>query len=219
MALSALGFLSHSTLTGPRVTFAMARDGLFFRRLAAVDPARHVPSLAIALQAAWAGVLALTGSYEQILSYVVSTNFLFFGVCAAALFVLRAKHGAAFTGFRAPGHPWTSGLFILACAVVVASALWSFPVSSPDRLRHSAGRHVPPYLYWAPDGLRSRSGPADDQGRPRPRVGLHALRQARDRRTLQPGRQRRRQTASWPIWPPLWTTSSCAGPTTMVTRP
>jgi len=133
IGLSALAFLSQSTLTGPRVLFAMARDGLFFRALASVSPATRVPALAIVVQAAWASVLALTGGYEQILSFVIAMNVLFFGLTAAGLFVLRrreARGGARHQGYRTPGHPWTTGLFVAACALIVASSFWSYPVNS-----------------------------------------------------------------------------------------
>jgi basic amino acid/polyamine antiporter, APA family len=72
-------------LTGPRVYFAMAKDGLFFRHAGDVAQSSHVPVVAIVIQAIWTAVLALSGSYEQILSYVTSMNFLFFGLCASCL--------------------------------------------------------------------------------------------------------------------------------------
>ena len=134
VALSAVGFVSQSMLTGPRVYFAMARDGLFFRQAAAISQGSRAPVVAIILQAIWTGVLALSGSYDQILSYVTSMNFLFFGVSASCVFVLRRRErvsGVALSrGFRAPLFPWTVGLFILACAAVVAASFWINPVNS-----------------------------------------------------------------------------------------
>ena len=85
-------------------------------------------------QAVWTGVLALSGSYDQILSYVISMNFLFFGLSASCLFVLRRREavagGAIAAGYRAPLHPWTTGLFILACIGVVGCSFWAYPVNS-----------------------------------------------------------------------------------------
>jgi APA family basic amino acid/polyamine antiporter len=144
IALSALGFLSQAMLTGPRVYFAMARDGLFFRQAAGVSEASRAPVVAILLQAVWTSLLALSGTYEQILSYVIAMNFLFFGVSASCLFALRRQPAR---GFRAPGHPWTTGLFILACAVVVASSFWAYPVNSLIGYALMAAG-APPYLYW-----------------------------------------------------------------------
>jgi basic amino acid/polyamine antiporter, APA family len=146
IALSAVAFLSQSTLTGPRVYFAMARDGLFFRKVADISEGARVPAIAIVLQAAWTCLLALSGSYEQILSYVIATNFLFFGLSAGCLFILR-RRGFAHAGFRAPWHPLTTGLFILACVLVVASSFWAYPINSLIGYALMAAG-VPPYLVW-----------------------------------------------------------------------
>ena len=152
IALSAIAFLSQGMLTGPRVLFAMARDGLFFRRLAAVSETSRVPVAAILLQAAWAGILALSGTYEQILSYDIATNFLFFGLSASCLFVLRRRDSAgAFHGYRAPLHPWSTGLFVLACAAIVACSIWSYPVNSLIGYGIMA-LGVPPFLWWRRQG-------------------------------------------------------------------
>lgn len=129
IAISALGFLSQGMLTTPRVYFAMAEDRLFFHRLAAVSPRTHAPIAAILLQGAAACLIALSGTYSQILSYVVSVDFIWFGLTGAALFVFRRRDPAA-ASFRAPGHPWTTGFFVLACAVTVAGTIWNHPVNS-----------------------------------------------------------------------------------------
>jgi APA family basic amino acid/polyamine antiporter len=108
--------------------------------------------VAIALQAAWTAVLALSGSYERILSYVIAMNFLFFGLSASCLFVLRRR--SAGEGFRAPFHPVTTGAFIAACAVVVAASFWAYPVDSLIGYAIMAAG-IPPYLYWR--GKRRRA--------------------------------------------------------------
>ncbi|HEX3107931.1 MAG TPA: amino acid permease, partial [Thermoanaerobaculia bacterium] len=95
IAISTLGFLSQSMLTAPRVYYAMAADGLFFRSVAKVHPTTRVPVVAIALQGVVAIVIALSGTYEQILSYVVSVDFIFFGLTGAALFLFRRNVGRA----------------------------------------------------------------------------------------------------------------------------
>jgi basic amino acid/polyamine antiporter, APA family len=156
IGLSAIAFVSQSMLTSPRVYFAMARDGLFFRQAAAVGETSRAPVIAIVLQAAWTGVLALSGSYDQILSYVIAMNFLFFGLSASCLFVLRRREralGVEATGFRAPWHPWTTGAFVLACAVVVGASFWAYPVNSLIGYAILL-LGLPPYLYWRRKGLR-----------------------------------------------------------------
>lgn len=131
IAVSTLGFLSQSILTGPRVYFAMAQDGLFFRSVARVTHKTQVPAVAIILQSCWTAVIALSGSYEQILNYVVSTNFVFFGLSATCLFLLRRRdQGGTASGFRAPGHPYTTLLFIAACWLVVIDTIYKYPANS-----------------------------------------------------------------------------------------
>ena len=129
IAISALGFLSQGMLTAPRVYFAMAEDGLFFRKVAEVNAATRVPILAIALQGAAAIAIALSGTYGQILSYVVSVDFIWFGLTGFALFIFRRRDPAK-ADFSAPGHPFTTGLFVVACALVVIATLVSNPVNS-----------------------------------------------------------------------------------------
>ncbi len=131
IAVSTIGFLSQSILTAPRVYFAMARDGLFFRAVARVSHRSRVPVIAIVLQGIWAVIVALTGKYDQILNYVVTIDVLFFGLTGAALFVFRAKSDAAREAersfVRVPGHPFTTALFVLACWGLAISTLWRFP--------------------------------------------------------------------------------------------
>jgi APA family basic amino acid/polyamine antiporter len=134
ITISTLGFLSQSILTAPRVYFAMAYDGLFFRAVAWLHPRTRVPVVAILLQSVWTMVVALSGRYEQILNYVVSMDFLFFGLTATTIFVFRrrAAHGAmtASAGFRVPGHPVTTVAFIAICWWVVANSLYRYPRNS-----------------------------------------------------------------------------------------
>ncbi len=129
IAFSAFGFLAQSMLTAPRVYFAMAQDGLFFRSVARVHPRTRAPIVAIALQGAWAIVIALSGSYAQVVNYVVAMDCLFIGLTAICLFGLRRKDGAA-PAFRVPGHPWTTLLFIAAEWVVVAATFANDPLRS-----------------------------------------------------------------------------------------
>jgi APA family basic amino acid/polyamine antiporter len=129
ISISALGFLSQGMLTTPRVYFAMAEDRLFFRGLATVNARTHAPIAAILLQGVVACLIAVTGSYGHILSYVVSVDFIWFGMTGAALFVFRRRQRES-DGFRAPLHPWTTGFFVLACAVTVAGTIWNHPVNS-----------------------------------------------------------------------------------------
>ena len=125
IAISALGFLSQGMLTAPRVYFAMAEDGLFFRSVAAVNATTRVPIVAIVLQGVAASVIALSGTFGQILSYVVSVDFIFFGLTGAALFVFRRRDPDQRVAFKVPLHPITTGLFVAACALTVIATVWN----------------------------------------------------------------------------------------------
>jgi APA family basic amino acid/polyamine antiporter len=146
IAISALGFLSQSMLTAPRVYFAMADDGLFFRKFAQVSERTHAPVMAILLQGTAAMAIALSGTYGQILSYVTSVDFIFFGLTGAALFVFRRRDPQG-AGFNAPGHPFTTGLFVLACALIVIATVASSPKNSAIGFAILLAG-VPACLYW-----------------------------------------------------------------------
>ena len=148
IAISTIGFLSQSMLTAPRVYFAMADDGLFFKQLAWLNRAR-VPAFAIALQGALAIVIALVASkYEQILNYVVSVDVVFFALSAVCVFVFRRNRAAATDTFRIPGHPFTTLFFIGACAVITFSLLYKFPLNSAISFGIML-LGVPAYFIWA----------------------------------------------------------------------
>jgi APA family basic amino acid/polyamine antiporter len=147
IAISALGFLSQGMLTAPRVYFAMAEDGLFFRRVAEVSPKTRVPVVAIVLQGAAAAIVAVSGTFGQILSYVVSVDFIFFGLTGAALFVFRRRDPHQAVAFRAPLHPLTTGLFVAACAITVVATVWNNPVNSLIGYAILLAG-VPACLYW-----------------------------------------------------------------------
>jgi APA family basic amino acid/polyamine antiporter len=146
IAISTLGFLSQSMLTAPRVYYAMARDGLFFRAVARVHPGTRVPIAAIALQGLLAVVIALSGRYEQILNYVVSVDFIGFGLTGAALFVFR-RRGERAASFRTPGHPVTTAFFVVASFLVVVNTVWQYPENTLIGLAILAAG-VPAYLLW-----------------------------------------------------------------------
>ena len=146
IAISTLGFLSQSMLTAPRVYYAMAKDGLFFRSVGDVHPVTRVPIVAIILQGAVAIIIAISGKYEQILSYVVAIDFVFFGLTGAALFVFR-KRDTEDAEFKAPGHPMTTGVFTLACWIVVAATVAKSPLQSAIGFAILAAG-IPAYLLW-----------------------------------------------------------------------
>ena len=134
---STFGFLNLVILVTPRVLQAMAADGVFLPRLAVLHPRYRTPALAILVQAGWATVLTLSGTFAQLVDYVAFGDWIFFGLTVAGLFIYRARDRINGAGpvpplpvekaFRVPGYPWTPGLFVLAALYVVASAILANP--------------------------------------------------------------------------------------------
>jgi len=147
VAISTLGFLSQSILTAPRVYFAMAEDGLFFKSVARVSATTRVPVVAIVLQGVAAAVIAISGTFGQILSYVVSVDFIFFALTGIALFVFRSRDPEQQVAFKVPGHPFTTGFYVLACCAVVIATVTNNPVNSLIGYAILAAG-IPACLYW-----------------------------------------------------------------------
>jgi APA family basic amino acid/polyamine antiporter len=147
VTISTLGFLSQGMLTAPRVYFAMAEDGLFFRSVARVSAKTRVPVVAIVLQGVAAAVIAISGTFGQILSYVVSVDFIFFGLTGAALFVFRRRNPASTVAFKAPGHPFTTAFFVVACWTVVIATVVNNPLNALIGYAILAAG-IPACLYW-----------------------------------------------------------------------
>ena len=149
IAISTLGFLSQSMLTAPRVYYAMARDGLFFESVGKLSPRSRAPVVAIVLQGLAAIVIACSGTYGEILNFAITVDFIFFGVTAAALFILRRRHvGSGSAIYRVPGHPFTTILFVLSCAGIVGSAIVASPANSAIALCIMLAA-LPVYYYWS----------------------------------------------------------------------
>jgi len=162
VAAATLGCLSANILFSPRVSFAMARDGLFFRRLAFVHPRFRVPSTAILAQLGWAGLLCLTGTYQSLIEFVTFVLVLFFGATGFAVIVLRRKAPRRERPYRVRGYPWLPGLYILVNVVILVSVLFSRPVQALA----GAGfvlAGVPAYYAWS--AKRRRMRPAAQGGR------------------------------------------------------
>jgi APA family basic amino acid/polyamine antiporter len=116
--------ISAMVFAGPRVYYAMARDGLFFRRAASVHPRYGTPAASIVAQAVWSTLLVMSGGATALTTYTGFSVVLFSGVAAAALFVLRRREPNAPRPFSTIGYPVVPGIFVLASAAIVASALW-----------------------------------------------------------------------------------------------
>jgi len=159
IAFSTFGFLGQSMLTAPRVYFAMAEDRVFFQTVARIDPRTSVPVVAIVLQGVWAIAIALTGTYAQVVNYVVAMDSLFFGLTAVCLLVVRkraAQAGQVGVAYRVPGHPWTTLLFIAAEWIVVVSTFAHDPKRSFIGLGIALAG-LPAYYLWRLKERRERA--------------------------------------------------------------
>ncbi len=139
---------AHATvITVPRVYYAMARDGLFFRRLTEVHPKYNTPALAIITSCVWAIVLALTGTFEQLLTYVVFIGWIFYALGAAAVIALRIKRPDAARPFKVPFYPLTPVLFVIAAAVIVINTIVSQPAQAAIGIA-AVLAGAPAYMIW-----------------------------------------------------------------------
>jgi APA family basic amino acid/polyamine antiporter len=128
--VSAFGCLSSTILYSSRIYLPMAADGLFFRSLAAVHPRFRTPVRSLWAQSAWAALLALSGTYAQLYTYVVFSSVLFHAATAAAVFVFRRRRPDLPRPYRTWGYPVVPALFILACLLLIGNTLAESPVES-----------------------------------------------------------------------------------------
>jgi basic amino acid/polyamine antiporter, APA family len=144
---SITGAANGNILTAPRVFFAMARDGLFFRKFADLHPTLLTPHLSIIATGAWAGLLSVSGTFEQLATYVVFGQWIFFGLTVAAVIVLRRKRPDLPRAYRTWGYPVTPIVFILAALYISASTLITQPLNALAGLGIILAG-VPAYVYW-----------------------------------------------------------------------
>ena len=140
-------------LTAPRVYFAMAGDGLFFRKMAEVHPRFRTPAFAILTAGIWAAVLACLGSFQQLFTYVIFTGWIFYGLAGASIFVYRRRMPGAALPYRVPGYPWTPAIFVLATAALVVNAIFSRPTGALAGLGVVLAG-VPAFLIWRTRGSK-----------------------------------------------------------------
>jgi APA family basic amino acid/polyamine antiporter len=141
-------------LNAPRVCYAMAKDGLFFRSLSRVHPRFGTPALAVGAAAIWSAVLAASGTYEQLLTYVVFVGWIFYALAAASLFIYRRRFPDLIRPYRVLGYPFTPALFIIAALALVANTIATQP------MRATIGLGIvflgaPAYIFWRRSAARS----------------------------------------------------------------
>lgn len=147
VVVSTFGSLNGSILTGPRVYYAMARDGLFFSRATAIHPRFKTPGFAIIIQALWSSILVFSGSFEQIITFAMFISIVFWIAAAAAVFKLRKKCPTLTRPYKTWGYPVVPLIFIMACIGILLNTLIEKPVESLAGVG-LAIIGIPVYFFW-----------------------------------------------------------------------
>ncbi len=152
--VSVFGTAGIYTMTAPRIYYAMARDGVFFPKLAQIHPRFRVPTYAILLQTVWAVFLILSGTFYQLITYVAFTDWIFFALAGASVFIFRRQGRSQTVGFKTPGYPFTPVFFVAISTWFVFNTLVSSPVQALAGLGLLA-MGIPVYVFWK---RRSQTG-------------------------------------------------------------
>jgi APA family basic amino acid/polyamine antiporter len=152
--ISVFGALNGSILAGPRVYYAMAKDDLFFSRVSQVHPRFKTPAFAILIQAIWASVLALSGTFEQIITFVMFVSIIFWIAGTASVFTLRKKQPDLPRPYKTWGYPIMPIVFIVASTGILINTLFEKPVESLAGLGITV-LGIPVYYYWKNRGQKS----------------------------------------------------------------
>ncbi len=145
--ISTFGCLNGLILSGPRVYYAMAKDRLFFSAVAELHPKYHTPVKSLAAQAIWASLLTLSGTYSQLLTYVISAALLFYILTVYGVIILRRIRPDLERPYKTPGYPYLPVLYVMMAAAVLACNLIGDPTNSwPGFIIIGIG--LPAYVYW-----------------------------------------------------------------------
>jgi APA family basic amino acid/polyamine antiporter len=157
VAISCFGAMSSAILCSARVYFAMARDGIFFRTMGRIHPRYRTPAYALFFQAVWSAVLALSGRYDELYTYVIFMMVLSYLATVVGLFVLRRKHPDAPRAYRCTGYPWVPVIYLAAAGAWALNTLVERPKESfAGLLIVLIG--VPGYIYWKRGSRGSAEG-------------------------------------------------------------
>src|SRR6266496_1725234 len=145
-------------LSSPRVYYAMARDGLFFQKLAEVHPRFQTPAFAVIAGALWSAILAITGTFDQLLTYVIFIGWIFYALAGAGIFVYRRRMPDAVRSFQVPAYPITPLLFVVAAAALALNTIVTQP------MRAGTGFAIvllgaPAYFIWRRKSEHTQSRP------------------------------------------------------------
>ena len=145
--ISMLGSLNGNMLVGPRISYAMAKDELFFSKAADVHPKFHTPGNAIMIQGFWAAVLVLSGTFEEIITLVVFVNFMMWIAASSTVFVLRKKQPELERPYKVWGYPYVPAFFIIFSSAILINTFFESPQQSLMGIGLTL-LGIPAYLYW-----------------------------------------------------------------------
>lgn len=144
---SMFGSLNGNILVGPRVTYAMAKDKLFFSSAADIHPKFHTPGNAIIIQGFWACILTLSGTFEELITLVVFVNFMLWIAAASTVFVLRKKQPDLERPYKVWGYPYVPAFFIIFSSAIMINTFIASPIQSLMGIGLTL-LGIPAYLYW-----------------------------------------------------------------------
>lgn len=149
VVFSTFGALNSTTLTGARIFYAMAQDGLFFRWVGKVSPRFHTPVGALLISAVWSFILIFSGTFDQLITYFIFIMWIFYGLAVAAVFVLRVKRPDLVRPYKTIGYPVTPLLFVFAALLLLINTLNNSALESLVGLGLLV-LGIPVYFYWKP---------------------------------------------------------------------
>ena len=156
IALSCFSAAATCTLSGARVYLAMAQDGVFFKRMAVIHPKWRTPAFSLVGQAVWAGVLTLSGRYDQLYTYVMFGMVLSYTISVIGIFLLRWKRPDAARPYRCTGYPWLPAIYVLVSGAWTLNMIITRPTEAFwGTMIVLVG--VPGYLYWKRSGRKARA--------------------------------------------------------------
>jgi APA family basic amino acid/polyamine antiporter len=156
VAVACFGAAASCILSGARVYYAMAADGIFFKKLAEVHPRWRTPAFSLIVQGVWSCALVLTGRYDQLFTYVMFISVIAYAAAASSIFVLRRRRPDMPRPYKCPGYPWVPLAYCVICGAWALNAMWSKPGES------IAGVGImllgaPAYFYWRREKRESRA--------------------------------------------------------------
>ena len=154
--VSVFSAINSVVLTAPRVFYAMAADGLFFRKMAEVHPRFRTPAIAVIGLGIWAAVLSTMGAFQELMNYTMFVAWIFYGLGAASVFAYRKKFPDLPRSYRVPGYPWTPLVFVAAAAALVLNVVTSTPRDASLGLGIVA-LGLPVYYLWRLKGPHPKS--------------------------------------------------------------